>query len=76
MDLNQRLIKTNDWLADNLKKRFTSMSCTLEPAIQSDGTDQRIPFWQLSIDHKMDVHQVVHCLGHLASNTRLLQENS
>ena len=34
------------------------------------------PFWQLSIGHEMDVHQVVHCLGHLARNTQSLLENS
>ena len=34
------------------------------------------PFWQLSIGHEMDVHQVVHCLGHLARKTRSLLENS
>ena len=39
-------------------------------------------FWQLTIDHNMDVHyQVLFkntdyiCLGHLASNARSLQEN-
>ena len=34
------------------------MSCILDPAVQSDG--QQIPFWQLSIDHNMDVHKDVH----------------
>ena len=76
-DLNLRSMKTNNWSADTLKKKHvTSMSCTLEPAIQPDGTGQRIPFWQLLIGHEMDVHQIVHCLGHLDRNTRSLLENS
>ena len=36
------------------------MSCTLELAIQSADTGQRISFWQLSIDHNMDAHKDVH----------------
>ena len=36
------------------------MSCTLEAAIQSGDTGLRIPFWQLSIDHSVDVHKGVH----------------
>ena len=36
------------------------MRCTLEPALQSVDTGQQIPFRQLSIDHNMDVHKVVH----------------
>ena len=56
------------------------MSCTLALAIQSRDTGQRIPFLQLSTDHNTDIHyQVKHrwciCLGHLANNTRSLQEN-
>ena len=31
-------IKTNNWLADNSIKHVTSISCTLESAIQSSGT--------------------------------------
>ena len=48
--------KINNWSADNFKKHVTSMSYTFEPMIQSGDTDQQIPFWQLSIDHNMDVH--------------------
>ena len=44
MDLNLRSIKTNNWWADDFKKNVTSMSCTLELAIQSGDTGQRIPF--------------------------------
>ena len=68
-----------------LKKHITSLSCTLGLAIQSCDTGQRILFWQLSINHNMDVHKDVHyqvkhrlyiCLGHLAGNARSLQENN
>ena len=58
------------------------MRRALEPALQSGDTGQRIPFWQLSIDHNMDVHKDFHlqvkhrlCLGQLGINARL-QENS
>ena len=66
MNLSLRSIKTNNWSADDFKKHVTSMSCTLEPALQSGATGQRIPFWQLSIDRNMDVHyqvkQIVYAL--------------
>ena len=44
MDLSLRSIKTNNWSAHNFKKHVTSMSCTLEHAIQSGDTGQQIPF--------------------------------
>ena len=45
MDLSLRsIIKTNNWLVDNLKRHVTSMSCELEPMIQSGDTGQHIPF--------------------------------
>ena len=44
MDQSLRSIKTNNWSADNLEKHVTSMSFTLEPAIDSSDTGQRIPF--------------------------------
>ena len=45
MDLSLRsIIKTNNWLVDNLKRHVTSMSCKLEPMIQSGDTGQHIPF--------------------------------
>ena len=59
MDLSLRSTKTNNWSGDNFKKPVTSMSCTLELAIQSYDTGQRIPFWQLSINHNMHVHKDV-----------------
>ena len=43
MDLSLRSIKTNNWSADNVKKDVTSMSCTLQPAIQSCDTGQWVP---------------------------------
>ena len=37
------------------------MSCTLEPAIQSGDTGQRIPFLTaVNYYHNMDVHKYVH----------------
>ena len=60
MDLSLQSTKTNNWSADNLKKKHvTLMSYTLELAIQSCDTGQRIPFWQLSINYNMDVHKDV-----------------
>ena len=43
MVLSLESIKTNK-PAGNLKKKVTSMSCTLQPAIQSGDTGQGIPF--------------------------------
>ena len=81
-DLSLRSLKTNNCSANNFKKHATSMSCTLEDAIQSSDTGQRIPFsTAVSHDHNMDVHRIILetdwiCLGHLASNAGSLQENS
>ena len=47
-------LKASDLLTCNLDRS------TSEPAIRSCDTDQRVPcFWQLSIDHHMDVHYQV-----------------
>ena len=77
-DLNLRSIKNKNWSADNLKKKNTSpqwvVLLSLQYSLMAQGSGY--PFWQLSIGHEMDVHQVVHCLGHLARNTRSLLENS
>ena len=35
------------------------MNCTLEHALQSGDTGQRMPFWHLLIDHNMDIHYQV-----------------
>ena len=60
MDLSLWSIKINNWSADNFKKHFTLMSCKLEPVIQSCDIGQWYPFWQLSIDHNINVHKDVH----------------
>ena len=60
MDPRLWSIKTNNWSADNFEKHVTSMSCTFEPVIQSGDSGQQIHFWQLSLDHNMDVHKGVH----------------
>ena len=44
MDLSLQLVKTHNWLGDNFKKHVTSVSCTLEPTIQSCDTGQQILF--------------------------------
>ena len=44
MDLNLQSIKTNYSSMDNFKIHVTSMSCTLEPALQPCDTGQQIPF--------------------------------
>ena len=74
-DLNLRSIKTNNWSADNLKKKkhVTSMSCTLKPAIQPDGTGQRIPFLTTV---NWPWNGCPSGCPHLARNTRSLLENS
>ena len=60
MDLSLRSIKTNNWSADNFKKtRHTSTSRTLEPWYRQVTLVSGYPFWQLSIDHNMDVHKDV-----------------
>ena len=61
-----------------LKKHFTSMSCTLEPAIQSGDID----ICQLTITYMsirmstIKLNRDCICLRHLASNARSLQENN
>ena len=59
------------------------MRCELEPVIQPCRTGQRVPFWQLSIDHNIDVHcQVEHrlcmpwTLYSVASIAQSLQKNN
>ena len=44
MDLSLRSIKTNNWSADKFKKHVTSMSFTLEPAIQAMTLVNGCPF--------------------------------
>ena len=84
MNLSLRSIKTNNWSADNFKKHVTSTSCTLEPALQSGATGQRIPFdsFQLTVTwmsirmSTIKLNTDCICLGHLASNAQSLHENS
>ena len=85
MDLSLQSIKTNNWPADNFKKPITSMSCTFELWYSQVTLVSRCPFWQLAIDHNMDVHNDVHYqVKHRLympwtsslSNARSLQENS
>ena len=58
MHLSLRSIKTNNWSADNCKKHVNSMSCTLEPAIQS--ADTLFDSFQLTITCHKDVHKDDH----------------
>ena len=68
-----------------LKKRITSMSCAFELWYSQVTLVSRCPFWQLSIDHNMDLHNDVHYqVKHRwyipwtssISNARSLQENN
>ena len=85
MDLNLQSIKTNNWPADNLKKHITSVSCTFELWYSQVTLVSGCPFWQLAIDHNMDVRNDVHYqVKHRwympwtssLSNARSLQENN
>ena len=57
VDLSLRSIKTNNRSTDNFKNHVSSMSCTLEPAIQAMTLVNGYHFSQLSIDQNMDVHK-------------------
>ena len=59
MDLSLRSIKTNNWPADNFKKTH-QLNESYTWAIQSCDTGQRMPFWQLKIEHNIYVHKDVH----------------
>ena len=54
LDPSLQSIESNNWSADNCKKHLTSMSCTLDLAIQSGDTGQQIRFSQLSIGQLHD----------------------
>ena len=84
-DLSLWSIKTNIWSADNVKNTSHQWAAHLFSRCNQMTLVSRYPFWQLSIDHKMDVHIRIPtiklntdciCLGHLANNARSLQENS
>ena len=76
MDLTLRSIKTNRWSADNFNKHVTSMRCTLELAIQSCDTGQRIPFFKSCQSTITWMSIRMSTIKHLASNVPSLQENS
>ena len=61
MDLSLRSIKTNNWLADNFKKNTSPQRVVhLSPQYSKVPLVGGCSFWQLSIDHNMDVHWDVH----------------
>ena len=84
MDRSLRSIKTNNWPAVKFKKQVTSMSCTLQPAMQQVTLVSGHPFYscQLTLTWlsirmptiKLNTDCI--CLGHQASNVWSLQENS
>ena len=49
MGLSLQSIKTNNWFMDNLSPWYSQVTLV-----------SGYPFWQLSIDHNMDVHKDVH----------------
>ena len=66
MDLSMRSIKANNWPADNFKKHVSSIVVCLSPRHSQVTLVSGYPFWQLSIDHYVDVdyrgYQVKHAL--------------
>ena len=63
IDRSQRSIETSNWSADSLNKKTLHLNEMYTWACITVGdTGQRIPFWQLSMDHNMDVHKDVHLL--------------
>ena len=60
MDLSLRSIKTNNWPADNLKNTSPQWVVHLSPQYCQVPLVSGCSFWQLSIDHNMDVHWDVH----------------
>ena len=59
LNLSLRSNIKNQWSADNIKKRVTSIS-SFKPAIHSGATVSGYPFWKPSFDHNMDVHKDVY----------------
>ena len=70
MDLGLRSIKSNKWSGDNFKN--TSFQSVVHLGLQYSQVTlvSGYPFWELSIDHNMDV------LAGLARNARSLLESS
>ena len=59
MDLGLQTIKTSNWSADNLENHVTSITCKMYTWAQVTQVGE-CPFWQLSINHNMDIHKDVH----------------
>ena len=57
MDLSLRSIKPNYWSANSFNKKIISMICTRYSHVT---VVSGCPFWQLPIDHDMDVYKDVH----------------
>ena len=57
MDLSLRSIETNNWSVDNFKKQWV---VHLRLQYNQVTLVSGCPFWQLSVDHNMDVHKDVH----------------
>ena len=58
MDLSLWSIKTDNWSVDNFKN--TRHLNELSPRYGHVTLISGYPFWQLSIDHNMNVHKDVH----------------
>ena len=62
MDLSLRSIKANNWSSDNLKTlHFNEF---LSPRYVHLTPVGGYSFWQLSVDHNIDVHKDVHYQVH------------
>ena len=61
MNLSLQSIKTNNWSADNLKKtrQLNELYNKLSRQYSQVTLVSRCFFWQLSIEHNMDVHKDV-----------------
>ena len=60
MDLNERSIGTNNWSADNFKNTSPKWVVHLSVRYSHATLLSGYRYWQLSIDHNMDVHKDVH----------------
>ena len=61
MDLSLWSIKTKNWSVDNFKTHHLNELLHCSPRYsQRWHWSADTPFWQLSIDHNMDVHKDVH----------------
>ena len=60
MDLSLLSIKTKNWSVDNFKTHHLNELLYFSLRYSQVTLVSRYPFWQLSIDHNMDVHKDVH----------------